>query len=317
MAITVGDYRQFLSDSAQSMADAQAGRILDRTMGAAMRRLSREAEWTWKRKRAILFLEPRKQSTNATLTQRSNLVTLDQNEPDAFPLEQRYYDDKWNIQLGGRETIYKFAEPPLPYSLTLESVYAGPSTTGGTFDTLNLTRSRYPLPERFEHVFGLELPQEGVRALSYLSRSDFEVYRRGLLTSASQPWVYTTYGDEELEIWPPAAEDRGYEAEVDYQVKLRVPKIDALDAEELDWPDSHEDLLWAVGRLQLAIELGADAVQFDVQGVAQEYARMLAEYKSDDQSRGKRVWSMDTPDRTIGTPRPFGLNLRGPVRGEG
>jgi len=318
MSITVGDLREFLSDSANSMADTQAGRIMDRVVQSTMRRLSREGDWTWKRQRDLLFFERRLQSTNVTVANGSVDVAVDPNEPDAFPLERRFFDEKWNVQLGGRETIYLMAEPPRVNTdgtglIKLTTPYGGEDTTPGSFDTLNLTRSRYSLPQRFKHLFQLDLPQEGVRALGYLSRSDFEVYRRGLLTSASQPWVYTTYGNEEVEIWPPAAEDRGYEAEVDYQAELRVPARGADDSEVVDWPDYYEDLVWACARLQLAKELGDDAVQFDVPTVAGEYQLLLRELKAADQGRGQKVWSMGGGKGNGGTPRPFGLNLRGPV----
>jgi len=317
MAITVGDYKEFLSDSAGSMADAKAGRILERTMGAALRRLSREGEWTWKRKRALLNFESRLTSKNMTLTNGSSLVTLDSTVLGSFPLTRKHYDDKWNVQLGGRETAYVFAEPPQPYSFRLTLRYPGastPVTIPATYDTLVLTRSRYELPERFSFLFSVDLPQQGVAPLQYLSRSEFEAYRIGLLNSASQPWVYTTYGNEGIEIWPPPASDSTIETEIDYQAELRYPEIGALDTEEIDWPSQYEDLLWAVGRLQLAIELGADAVQFDVQSVAGEYSRLVTGYQAADQGRGKKTWLMGgTPFSGRGTPRPFGLNLRGPV----
>jgi hypothetical protein len=48
-----------------------------------------------------------------------------------------------------------------------------------------------------------------------------------------------------------------------------------------------------------------------------EYARTLAIYKTEDTSRGQKVWSMGLGGGVgEGTPRPFGLNLRGPVVGD-
>lgn len=317
MAITVGQFREFLSDSAGSMADRLAGRILDRVMGSTMRRLSREGEWTWQRKRVLITLDPPQESTNLTLTEGSVNVPLESTVLGSFPLLKRFYDEKWNIRLGGRETIYQFAQPPLPYSMKLTAPYAGastPVTIPATYDTLSLNRSRYRLPDRFSHLFSLELPQQGVAQLSYLSRTAFEVYRRGLLTSASQPWVYTFYGNEEIEVWPPAS--TAIELEIDYQAEIRYPEIGADENELVDWPDQYEDMLWAIGRLQLAIELGADAVQFDVNGVMEDYQRMLTAYKAKDQSRARKTWLMGATGVSWGTPRPMGLDLRGPIVGE-
>lgn len=318
MTITVGDLREFLSDSANSMADTQAARILDRVIQSAMRRLSREGAWNEKRRRRTIFVEPRKESDNATVTHASADVTLDSTVVGSFPLERRFYDEGWNIQLSGRETIYQFAEPPSPYSLKLSIPFGGdttPVTAPPSFDRLNLTKSRYKLPAPFVQIYGVDLPQEGVDSLRYLNRTDFEYYRTGLLTSASQPWVYTTHSQDEIEFWPPANSDRGFECEIDLQEALRIPSRGAEDTEALDWPDHMEDLLWAAARLQLAVELGADAVQFDVGTVQSEYARMLAIYKTEDQSRGQKTWSMGLGQETS-LPRPFGLNLRGPVVGE-
>lgn len=307
MPVTVGDLREFLSDSANSMADAQGGRIINRVIKSIMRRLSREGAWVGKRRRILLSLETRKQADFATLTQGSPIVSLDSGEAGAFEMERRFYDEKWNIQLGGRETVYQFAEHPDPYSLKLSIPYAGEDTAVGEFDRLNLSRSRYSLPVRVTQIYGVELPQQGVDALSYLPRGQFEVYRRGLLTSANQPWVYTVHNQDEIEFWPPPSSDQGYDCEIDLQEALRIPAMDAENTEELDWPDHMEDLLWACARMELALQLGPDAVQFDAGSAAGNYKQQLSVYKTEDSSRGAKVWSMSAPVTSRGTRRPFGL----------
>lgn len=256
MAITLGDLRQFASESAApDPASASADRKIARWINAAFERVHRAQDWPHFLSLTRVTLEPQVDVTAYTVAGGTGSVALTALAP-AFA--SRYVTERWEFEAAVESRwnyrLSAVAVGGLSATLSAGFEWAGAAVAAGTG---TLRRFAYPLPSDAQKILRAYSPGEQSE-VAILQPDEFDTFRQALLRDTGPTQVCCSRSGD-VEFWPVPGADR---VPIDLTIKRAAPAYTTadLDATEVDWEEAKAALLRSAILLVASEELGEQAV---------------------------------------------------------